>query len=204
MLLRVNRILEKTEVAGPGYRFTVWVQGCGRKCAGCMASETWSPVGGSLLSTDDIIQKVLATHGIDGITFLGGEPFEQAEALFLIGKELRRHGFSVVTFTGYLLEELLRSENAGFNNLLSVTDLLIDGDFQENKKSLIRPWVGSSNQRYIFLTDRFSENDINQVRNKLEVRIFPDGRAVVTGMGDFHQIIKGASKNYSFQRCPYL
>jgi anaerobic ribonucleoside-triphosphate reductase activating protein len=185
MTLRVHRILEKTQIAGPGWRFSVWVQGCRRHCQGCLAPETWDKDGGYSLDTQEIIDSATNAPDIEGITFLGGEPFEQAQALALIGKALREQGLSVVTFTGYTLEELREADDHDYNELLAVTDLLIDGAFDEEQKSLARPWVGSSNQRFLFLTERYTEKDIIHLNNKLEVRIFPDGRARVTGMGDF-------------------
>ena len=185
MTLRVHRIAESTTMEGPGKRYCVWVQGCGRHCGGCLAADTWDANGGELFTTDEITQNALGAAGIEGITFVGGEPFEQARPLYEIGKALKARGLSVVTYTGYTLEEIQASNNDDFNCLIEVTDLLIDGAFQIDKKSFDRPWVGSSNQRYIFLSDRYNEDDISRVANKLEVRIFPDGKTQVTGIGDF-------------------
>jgi len=190
MQILTHRIIENTNIAGPGRRFCLWVQGCKRHCAGCYASDTWDQEDGYLLSTEEIMQDIRDTVDIEGITFLGGEPFDQAKGLSEIGKESKMLGLSVVTFTGYTLEELKESDNNDFFELLAATDLLIDGPFQLDKKNLDRPWVGSSNQRYIFLTKRYSDADISPINNKLEVRIFPNGKTIVAGMGDFISIQK--------------
>ena len=188
MMLRSHKVVECTSLVGPGKRFCLWVQGCKRHCEGCMATETWDMNGGYPINTEDVIRNVLETDDIEGITFLGGEPFEQAEALSIIGKAVRKEGLSVVTFTGYTIEEIVDTRNEGFRELLAVTDLLIDGAFRIELKSLDRPWIGSSNQRHIFMTERYSLKNIKTVKNKLEVRIYPDGRTMVSGMGEFTKI----------------
>jgi anaerobic ribonucleoside-triphosphate reductase activating protein len=164
------------------------VQGCSKQCKGCFAEDTWDTDAGFLKDTEEIIRDARSTTGIEGITFLGGEPFRQAKELSIIGRSLKTDGLTVVTFTGHTLEELQESNDKDYNALLEVTDLLIDGEFQAEKQSFDRPWVGSSNQRYRFLTNHYSVNDIMNIRNKVEVRIHPNGKAIISGMGDFLQI----------------
>ena len=88
-------------------------------------------------------------------------------------------------FTGYTLEELKSKNNEDINNFLDNIDLLIDGGFEKENYDLSRPWVGSSNQSFIFLTDRYNEEQIYQYKNKIEVRISQDGKTEINGMGDF-------------------
>jgi len=190
MRLRVHRVIENTTIAGPGKRYCLWVQGCSRHCKGCLAVDTWDRNGGELFDTDELIQSILSAADIEGVTFLGGEPFEQAKALSDIGKTIKLYGLSVVTFTGYTLEEIQESNNGDYNGLLEVTDLLVDGAFQIEKMSLDRPWVGSSNQRYIYLSDRYFANETEKVGNRLEIRIYPNGKTIVAGMGDFMQVME--------------
>ena len=76
------------------------------------------------------------------------------------------------------------------NELLKYTDLLIDGGFEKDKFDLSRAWVGSKNQRYIFLTDFYNEKDILKYKNKIEIRIDENGAAFLNGMGDFENIEK--------------
>lgn len=188
MRLQVHRILDSTLMAGPGRRFCVWVQGCSRHCEGCAASDTWAFDGGMPMDTDALFSQIAATPHIEGVTFLGGEPFEQAEAVAALAEAAQNGGLSVVTFTGYTLPALREGAIKAADALLCATDLLIDGPFERARFDLSRPWVGSANQRYHFLTGRYGPDDLVGVKNRVEVRIAPDGSALVNGMGDFDAI----------------
>lgn len=190
MDIRVYRMLPQTKMAGPGQRFCLWVQGCSRHCIGCMAEETWSPEGGTLMDTEEVLQRVAGTAGIEGITFLGGEPLEQAAAVAELAQAAKAMGLSVVVFTGYTHEELRQKADQSVNHLLAHTDLLIDGPFVQEQFDISRPWVGSANQQYHFLTDRYAPEDLQNIRNQIEIRLSPDGKALINGMGDFHRIKK--------------
>ncbi len=189
MQLRVFNIIKNTKVEGPGNRYCIWVQGCSRHCKGCQAVHTWSHKGGELYNVEDIINDILLQKDkIEGVTFLGGEPFEQAEALGIIAEREKKNGLSVVCFTGGRLEEL--KENPINKNLLDNTDLLIDGEFVEELTDYSRPWCGSSNQRYHFLTDRYNEDIFIKYKNKVEVNISKNGQVFMNGMGNFDEILR--------------
>lgn len=190
MKIQIYRSLERTKMAGPGWRFCLWVQGCSRHCKGCMAKETWPHDGGNSMDTKTLFQQISATRNIEGVTFLGGEPFEQSEAVAALARQAQAIGLSVVTFTGLNYEELLADENMYTRRLLDTTDLLIDGLFVQEQFDLSRPWVGSSNQRFFFLTDRYSESDLEGISNQIEVRIASNGKTFINGMGDFAKIKK--------------
>ena len=126
--------------------------------------------------------------GIEGVTFLGGEPFEQAEALGIIAEDvIKKEGLSIVCFTGGTLEEL--GKNPINKKLLDNTDLLIDGEFIQELTDYSRPWCGSSNQRYHFLTDRYNEEIFKKYNNKVEVNISKNGQVFMNGMGNFDEIL---------------
>lgn len=190
MDLNVFKILERTKVEGPGERFCIWVQGCSNYCKGCWAKDSWSHAPNILVSVDELYRKIIAVKGIEGVTFLGGEPFEQAGKLSKLARKINEYGLSVLTFTGNRLEDLAAKDDEDTNNLLKYTDLLIDGPFEEENFDLTRPWVGSSNKRYLFLSDRYSFDDIKDVKNKIEVRIDKKGYIFVNGMGDFEKVKK--------------
>ena len=186
MKLRVFNILKNTKVEGPGRRYCIWVQGCSRHCKGCQAVHTWSHSGGKLLEVSDIISDILVQKNIEGVTFLGGEPFEQVDALGEIAEAVKQAGLSVLCFTGGLIEDLrLKPLN---KKLLDNIDLLIDGEFMVDKVDYSRPWCGSSNQRYHFLTDRYNEEIFEKYKNKVEVNISKDGIVFMNGMGNFEEI----------------
>ncbi len=187
MKLRVFNIIKNTKVEGPGNRYCIWVQGCSRHCKGCQAVHTWSHSGGELYDVEDIIEDIHTQKDkIEGVTFLGGEPFEQAEALGIIAEDVKKEGLSIVCFTGGTLEEL--GKNPINKKLLDNTDLLIDGEFIQELTDYSRPWCGSSNQRYHFLTDRYNEEIFTKYKNKVEVNISKNGQIFMNGMGNFDEI----------------
>jgi len=184
MKLRIHQIIPRTRVEGPGLRACIQVQGCPIRCPGCAVPFTWPENGGYEEDVDRLAERILREPGLEGVTFMGGEPFAQAGALAELGRLVKREGLSVVTFTGYLLEDLLASGDKDKLALIEVTDLLIDGPFQLEKLDTSRPWVGSSNQRYHFLTDRYVhlKDRLTEIPNRLEVRLKPDGRVLVNGL----------------------
>lgn len=182
MKVQIYKILKKTKVEGPNLRYCIWFQGCSRHCKGCFAKATWDKTGGGQYDTDEILRDIFSTEDIEGVTFLGGEPFEQEEALGVLAKEVQKKGLSVVCFTGNKIEDIKNSE------VLKYIDLLIDGEYREEEQDFSRPWVGSKNQRYHFLTDRYNE-DIFKYKNKIEVSIKKNGTIFINGMGDFDKIL---------------
>ena len=184
MSLQVHRFLPFTRAEGPGNRACLWVQGCPIRCPGCFNPGTWSADGGEEVTVEEMEARILAVSGIEGVTFLGGEPFEQAEALADLGWRVQSAGLSVMTFTGYVLEDILKSSRKGWHDLLSVTDLLLDGPYVKDLTDTSRPWVGSSNQRYHFLTPRYQhlESKLATLPNRIEVRLQPDGKIFVNGL----------------------
>ena len=188
MKLRVFNILKNTKVEGPGNRYCIWTQGCSRHCKGCQAVHAWSHRGGTLLEVNSIIEDILNQKNIEGVTFLGGEPFEQAEALGEIAKAVHNTGLSVLCFTGGYLEGL-KTDNKN-KLLLDNIDLLIDGPFEIDKLDYSRPWCGSSNQRYHFLTEKYNEEIFAKYKNKVEINISKNGQIFMNGMGDFDRILQ--------------
>lgn len=182
MKVRVHKILKKTKVEGPGVRYCIWFQGCSRHCKGCWAKATWAPDGGKELDAEEILKDILATKGIEGVTFLGGEPFEQPQALEYLAREVKEAGLSVVCFTGGKLEDIKNRE------ILNYIDLLIDGEYKEEEQDFSRPWVGSKNQRYHFLTARYGEKILTEYKNKIEINIQKNGLIFINGMGDFDKL----------------
>ena len=186
MKIRIHKILKKTKVEGPNIRYCIWFQGCSRHCKNCWAKATWDFNSGKEYEAEDILNDILNTKNIDGVTFLGGEPFEQPQALEFLCKKVKEAGLSVVCFTGNKIENL----RIRYNNILANIDLLIDGEYIEEEKDYSRPWVGSKNQNYHFLTNRFDKNIINKYKNKIEINIEKNGIIFMNGMGDFEKITK--------------
>ena len=195
MKLNIFKILNKTTAEGPGKRFCLWVQGCSRHCRGCHAKSTWSHNINKLMDVDEIFNLIKSQTDIEGVTFLGGEPFEQAQALSLLAQKVKETGLSVMTFSGNSYEDLKNSKDIFVQKLLKYTDLLVDGEFREDCFDLSRPWVGSKNQRYIFLSGRYSLQEIMRCNNKIELHIDKNGVVFVNGMTDFKELKKYLTKN---------
>lgn len=188
--MRLHRVIPRTRAEGPGMRFTLWVQGCHNGCPGCYSTALWDAEGGYEAAVSDIIDQIRETEGIEGVTFLGGEPMEQASALAEIAEATRKMGLSVLTFTGLTYEDILREGDPDRLRLLKFTDLLIDGRYEKARHDLSRPWVGSKNQRYLFLTDRYSMEDVEKCENRVEFRLDKSGVLRLNGMGDFAALEK--------------
>lgn len=187
LFIQLHRFLPITTAEGPGKRACIWVQGCPIHCKGCGVPWTWNPNKGTKVTVDEIWEKVLESkekHDIEGITFLGGEPFEQAEALAEIGRRAQAIGLSIMAFSGYYKEQLADMDKSGWKDLMDVIDLFIDGPFEQDHLDKERPWVGSMNQRFHFLTDtyRHLEKELVQVPDKLEIYLHKDGTMEANGM----------------------
>ena len=189
MDIRINSYIPITDVEGVGTRFAIWVQGCSIRCKGCANSHMWDKEGGTLYNTDDLINLIKSYKDrVEGVTFLGGEPLEQIQAVTEISKAVQSFGLSVIVFTGYEYKDL--KCNLDFQELVKYVDILIDGRYEQDKTDYSRAWVGSSNQNYYFLTDRYDKSVITEYKNKIEVRINPNNSVVLTGMGDFKQLME--------------
>lgn len=178
--IRVAAIVPETTAEGPGTRFAIWVQGCTLQCPGCFNPHLWGRRGGELLSPRALAEQALAS-GSQGVTFLGGEPAEQASALSKLARMVRDGGMSVMTFSGYSRDELL--DVPGAQDLIEASDLLVTGRYVRALPDLVRPWVGSTNQVIEFLTDRYRhlESSVGEIRDRLEIRVSADGRVAVNG-----------------------
>lgn len=174
------RIEPCTEAEGPGRRWAIWVQGCSIGCAGCCNPHTWAAGDGDGVDTSELIRQVLDAD-VEGITLLGGEPFDQSEPLALLAKAAQRAGRGVMTFTGYRHETLQSGSKPGWTDLLAATDLLVDGPYLRHQRDHRRPWVGSKNQRFIHLTDRYRDLDFANERDRVEIRMRPNGTVAING-----------------------
>ncbi|MEW6771207.1 MAG: anaerobic ribonucleoside-triphosphate reductase activating protein [Bacillota bacterium] len=149
--LRIAGVVRESVVDGPGLRYVVFAQGCPHRCVGCHNPETWDPAGGYRVTVEELLADIVRNPLLSGITFSGGEPFQQAAAFAVLGRALREKGYDIVTYTGYTYEELQAMADPGVQDLLTVTDILIDGPFILDERDLTLPFRGSRNQRIIDL-----------------------------------------------------
>lgn len=149
--LRIAGTLTDSIVDGPGIRYVIFTQGCPHHCPGCHNPQTHDPKGGRDADVEEILQQIAANPLSVGVTFSGGEPFLQAEALIPVARRVKALGKNLTIYTGYLYEQLTKSEKPGVRELLSLADLLVDGPFLLAERDLTLPYRGSSNQRVIDL-----------------------------------------------------
>ena len=162
--------IKKCDIAnGVGVRTVLFVSGCTHHCKGCFQPETWNFDYGERYTkeTEDEIIESLRPDYVDGITLLGGEPFEpenQRELVKLlrrIKKELPQK--TVWSFSGYTYEELTGDSRAGgevTKEMLSMLDVLVDGEFVEAKRNISLRFRGSENQRLIDMNKTRKEGKI--------------------------------------------
>jgi anaerobic ribonucleoside-triphosphate reductase activating protein len=151
-VLRISDIAKESIVDGPGFRLTVFVQGCRHACPGCHNPQTHPMDGGREITCGEIIAMARRNPLLDGLTFSGGEPFLQARALAALARLASAEGLDVVTYTGYTFEQLLEHAGTprdGFMELLGATRILVDGPYVQELRTLDVPFKGSSNQRVL-------------------------------------------------------
>jgi len=168
--LDIAQIVSRTTSEGPGARFALWVQGCTIRCPGCCNPEMFWKKGGTTTPITELLAQVFASE-TEGISVLGGEPFEQALGVAALARAVRGVGRSVMVYTGYTLEELEARGDSGVTQLLTTCDILVDGRFERDRLDTTRRFVGSTNQRMHFLTTRYSEDDPQfRAPNTAEIR----------------------------------
>ena len=147
-MLNLAGIQTDSIVDGPGIRTTFFCQGCPHHCEGCHNPETWPFAGGTPMDTKTLVDIVASNPLCRGVTFSGGEPFAQAEGFWELACRLKERGYEVASYSGYTFEQLLSGTPAQ-KKLLETIDVLIDGPFLQEEKSLDVAFRGSRNQRIL-------------------------------------------------------
>ncbi|TPV48563.1 radical SAM protein [Pseudarthrobacter phenanthrenivorans] len=180
--LRIARVLHGTTAEGPGLRTAVWFQGCSIRCRGCINPHLFSPNGGNDMTVSDIVLTAVAS-GVEGLTLIGGEPFDQPAAGAKLASEAQVQGLGVIAFSGYEYETL-RNRDRDTKRFLAGIDLLVDGPYQAWNQETDRALVGSTNQRFIHISDRYRSYSPETAANRVDIRVLPDGSVDVAGFLD--------------------
>ena len=182
--LSIAQIVPATEAEGPGRRFAIWFQGCPLRCPACCNPEMLPFVGGAQRPIGEVVAEIATAHrdlGVEGITLLGGEPLAHAAGAAVLARETQRIGLTVMVFTGYTLDEARSLPDPAVADLIAHTDILVDGPYVRGLPDTRRRWIGSTNQRIHFFTDRYCADDPCWRRpNTLEIRL-QDGELSVNG-----------------------
>lgn len=165
MQIRIAGTVQDSIVDGPGLRYVIFTQGCPHKCEGCHNPETHDFGGGKLTDTDVLFEECTENPLTGGVTFSGGEPFCQAEALYELGSRFKQRGMHLMAYSGWTFEELLQKAESEeyIGKLLSILDILVDGRFELKKRSLMLKYRGSENQRIIDVQCSLVENCVTEV-----------------------------------------
>ena len=154
--------IRKMDIAdGPGVRVSIFMQGCSFHCKNCFNSETWDFNGGKDF-TDDTITKVLDLCGnnyINGLSILGGEPMHPSniEGTTKLAKAFKEKypNKSLWIWSGFLFDKDLKDKE-----VLKYTDVLVDGQYNDDLHNPTLKWKGSSNQRVIDVQKSLKQNEV--------------------------------------------
>ncbi|OPJ61282.1 anaerobic ribonucleoside-triphosphate reductase activating protein [Clostridium oryzae] len=149
--VRLAGIAYESLVNGPGIRRVLFAQGCIHDCEGCFNQDTHSFNGGISYDMDDILRDIQDNPMLRGITFSGGDPFEQADKFAYLAKNIHDIGLNIWCYTGYTFEYIIENKDRriGWAELLKYIDVLVDGPFIQEKQSMAIKFRGSYNQRII-------------------------------------------------------
>jgi anaerobic ribonucleoside-triphosphate reductase activating protein len=155
-ILHISGIVNDSIVDGPGLRVVVFTQGCDKNCRACHNPEARKVEGGAPYTPEEVFEKIRGNPLISGVTFSGGEPLLQSAALIPLARLIKGAGLHLAIYTGDTFEEIMSMENASAQKsqkaeLLSLADILVDGPFIQEQKTLTLPFRGSSNQRILDL-----------------------------------------------------
>lgn len=172
-------LIRENDIAnGPGVRTSLFVSGCRHHCKGCFNPETWNFNYGNLFTQQEIDKIIISTEPsyVDGLTLLGGEPFEPENQLALIDllKQFRNKlpQKNVWCYTGFsFVNDLLpkyQNNQENIMELLNHIDVLVDGRFIEELKNSSLLFRGSSNQNIIDVKQSIQQNKMIILSGKWE------------------------------------
>lgn len=159
--MRYAGLIKNDMSAAPGVSVTFFTQGCPHRCRGCHNPETWDFEKGQEFTNDtlDEILSALTANGIErSLAIMGGEPLCQENSFltYLVIKTVKEKlpNTKIYVWTGYYFERLQEMTNVRIQQILELTDVLIDGPYVERLRDITLPMRGSSNQSVIDLTKK--------------------------------------------------
>lgn len=157
-MLSIIDIIEDTTVDGPGFRTAIYAAGCPNQCPGCHNPESWDIEKGRPVSTEEILDKVLADD-FANVTFSGGDPMYQPEGFAELARAIKeKSNKNIWCYTGYTFERILN--NPRQVELLRHIDVLVDGKFKQSLCDESLLFRGSSNQRLIDVKTSLKEKKV--------------------------------------------
>lgn len=155
--MQIERGVMDITALGPGKRFAVWVNGCKRRCPGCISQRLQAEAPQNECDLEEFLRDFPLSRA-DGATVSGGEPFDQPAELNKLTRLLNERGVDdILVYTGYTLEQLRARADTDTEAALSRIAVLVDGPYireQDDGKNNLK---GSANQRVLFLKPGFEE-----------------------------------------------
>ena len=173
---------------GPGWRVSMWVQGCSLRCTKrCLNPHMLASNDKHKMSISqimDALETIRKRQPFEGITMLGGEPSEQPQGLALLLASCHDRGWSTMVYSGNTYEALQQQPNA--QGWLQHTDILVDGPYLEEEYDDYLAWRGSKNQRLLCLSDRYTQDMLDTAFKKqgkgFSIQISADGHVSASGI----------------------
>lgn len=162
--LRIAGVVPESIVDGPGFRFAVFTQGCPHHCEGCHNPNTHDFSGGEVVDTDTLWERIKKDILLSGVTFSGGEPFEQAGNLLDLARKIKGAKLELAAYSGYTFDELVAAGGDKLE-LLKLCDVLVDGRFVLAQRSLMLRFRGSKNQRLVDVQRSLSEGCVQEIHD---------------------------------------
>lgn len=167
--MKISHWLLPVTTLGPGQRLAIWVQGCSRRCPGCVSPELQQP-GGVDYPVEELaglLNRQISLQSLDGITISGGEPFDQGDALLELCSLLDCR--DILVYTGYSARELFQRYPGALEN--SAIGVLITGPYVEALDD-DRPLRGSSNQEMLFLREELRKTYLQYLEGQVRKQQF--------------------------------
>lgn len=151
-MLSVLKIVGNTAADGPGLRTSVYLAGCSHHCSGCHNPQSWNIDNGTWMKEEDVVSEI-KSYKNKKVTITGGDPLYQGASTYNLISLLKKEGYNVWLYTGYVYEEIRKdTEDLPSNLILDLVDGLVDGPYIQELRDTSLRFRGSSNQR-IFLRD---------------------------------------------------
>lgn len=160
MEIRIAGIEKESITDGTGIRYTIFTQGCLHNCLGCHNKDTHDFNAGRSITIEEILTDLRENPLLDGITLSGGDPFFQCSACIKLIKAVKKEfeHFNIWAYTGFKYEEILKVKE--MTKMLHLIDVLVDGRFELNNRTLESKFIGSTNQRLIDVQKSLENNKV--------------------------------------------
>ena len=178
-VISLGHRLDRSEIYGPGLRAVFWTQGCNLACKGCWNTQYWSKKGGNTILVSRLLEELDSIDGIEGITLLGGEPLQQAEASLQLIKGCKEKGLTVFLYTGYEPNEF----DANMQQCFDLCDIAVTGRFVQELRDTTLRWRGSTNQQVHFISKAYDDSVLKE-QTEVECHILPNGEIRMVGYAE--------------------